>query len=178
MNRRTLIATLGIGLSASSLGCLEDPAGQSNDGDEPTDSDESNDDESSDDESNDDSETTLPTELVETEFITDGVSNVPDVDEPPTIRVEPSDATAIVEGTISYSSSTCGEAFLDRAEYGPETGSANVRVAGRTQQDAGEVCTDDIVSQPYRVTLTFDAGVPESIEAIEAGNLEEFSVTY
>jgi len=82
-----------------------------------------------------------------------------------------------VEGTVSYSSSSCGEVALKRATYEPGGSAATVRVVGRRDPEAGEECTDDIAADSYRVELTFDMGVPDTVEVTEDGEFDEFVVT-
>ena len=172
MNRRTYLAGVAAASSTATLGCLDAPTADS---ESASDGDSENGD---DERGNGGEDARLPTELVESRLVTQGVGDVPDADEPPVIHVDESEATVIIEGTITYSSSTCGEVMLDRATYDPGSGAAHVRVAGRTDREEGEPCTDDVVTRSYRVALAFDRGVPETVEAVEAGNVEEFVVTY
>lgn len=169
MNRRTYLSGVVAASSTPTLGCLGAPT---SDSDGTTGSDEPD----NDDREHGDGDAAVPTELVASQLVTRGVGDVPDADEPPVIRVDEPEVT--VAGTITYSSSTCGEVVLDRATYEPDSGAARVRVAGRTDREAGEECTDDVVTRSYRVELAFDRGVPETVEAVEAGNIEEFVVTY
>lgn len=162
MNRRTLLAGTGIALSTSLGGCFDgSPVGGDGDGDGYGDG---------------PGDPSTPTELVDTTFTT-GIDGAPAADEPPTIAFDEASSTVTVEGTVSYTSSSCGEVVLDRATYDEADGSASVRVVGGIDREEGEECTDDIASDSYRVELTFDEGVPATVEAVEDSEFDEFVVT-
>ncbi|PAU85361.1 hypothetical protein CK500_01440 [Halorubrum salipaludis] len=159
MNRRTLLGGVGVAFASSLGGCLDGSVGDGDgsgggtggDGDRPT-------------------------ELRDATFTT-GIEGAPAADEPPRIAFDEAASRVTVEGTISYSSSSCGEVALDRATYDAAESAASVRVVGRRDAEAGEECTDDIAADSYRVELTFDGGVPETVEAVEDGEFDEFVVT-
>ncbi|WP_144924755.1 hypothetical protein [Halorubrum salsamenti] len=161
MNRRALLA--GAGIACASLGgCLDRSPSGGDDTGNGGDSGSGGSD--------------RPTELRDA-TITLGIDDAPAADEPPRIAFDEAASTVTVEGTISYSSSSCGEVALDRATYDAAEGAAAVRVISRRDPEAGEECTDDIAADSYRVGLTFDTGVPDTVEAVEDGEFDEFAVT-
>ncbi|MFP9192077.1 hypothetical protein [Natronosalvus vescus] len=176
MDRRSILSGVVIVLTTPLVGCLERPTEGANGDGTGTNGDGTGANGNGTD--TDDTDPARPTELQRSELTTVGdLSDVPSVDESPTITLEESTSPVTIEGTISYSSSSCGEVVLNWARYDSEDESASVRIIGRTDREAGQECTDDVVSQPYRVRLEFDEGVPASVEAIESGNLEEFTAT-
>ncbi|ELZ38025.1 hypothetical protein C471_11241 [Halorubrum saccharovorum DSM 1137] len=161
MNRRTLLAGAGIAVTSSLGGCLDGSLGDGtrDGGDEPASGDPDR-----------------PTELRDA-TITLGIDDAPAADEPPRVAFDEEASVVTVEGTVSYSSSSCGEVALKRATYEPGGSAATVRVVGRRDPEAGEECTDDIAADSYRVELTFDMGVPDTVEVTEDGEFDEFVVT-
>jgi len=164
MNRRTLLRGAGIGVTAALGGCLDGSLGNGGGGDEGGGTDPGD-----------------PGELRDATIAigadTAGIDDPPAADEPPRIAFDEAASRVTVAGTISYSSSSCGAVALDRAAYDAAEGTAAVRVIGGRDPEAGEECTDDITADSYRVTLTFDAGVPATVEAVEDGEFDEFVVT-
>ncbi|OIB57101.1 hypothetical protein [Natrialba sp. SSL1] len=111
----------------------------------------------------------------------DESEEVPDTDEPPTTSFDEAESTAQLVGTVSYASTTCGDISLSSAQYDADEAMCTVRVVGtRNAPSTEQECTADIAVGSYRVTLEFDDGVPERIEAIESGpdGTQETEETY
>ncbi|WP_254864535.1 hypothetical protein [Halovivax gelatinilyticus] len=152
MHRRSLLATVGLTVVGTLAGCLESTP-LSGDPEPPDD-------------------------LVEETFesITPDES-VPASDEPPTIAFVEDDSRVVIEGSLTYSSSSCGGVDPGETSYDAVDGTVTTSVAAYYDHPSGTDCTADEVTTGYRLTLAFDDGVPETVEMTEDGTMGTFDVT-
>ncbi len=152
MDRRAFLATAVAGTSVSLGGCLEDsPHASAAD---------------------------PPDEVVDEEFASISLEDaVAAVDEPPVITFREVDSQVAIEGSLTYSSSSCGGIELGETDYVADDGTLTTSVAGYYEQPSGTDCTADEVNTAYRLTLTFDDGLPSLVEVTEDGNMGTFEVT-
>ena len=123
-------------------------------------------------------EPSRPTELIDVHLEGMDRTAAPALDDPPRISVVADAALVLVEGTLSYGSSTCGGYDLEAAAYDADDASFRVLLEDYHEQEAGEDCTADEVTTSYRVRAVFDDGVPASVTAIEDDNLDVRESTY
>lgn len=82
----------------------------------------------------------------------------------PTVRfAAPNGVT--VAGALRYGSSSCDRIALDDVTL--DGGTLRVRVRSASVRDEPEACTDDLAAADYRVTVTLDGGLPETVAVTE-----------
>lgn len=102
---------------------------------------------------------TRPTEVVAVDFETDVDTDASWGDDP-IVTADREDATVVVEGVGEYG---CGGLGHEPVAYDAE--SATLRVAVEQDSAGASNCDDDLAAESYRLTVTFDEGVPARIEA-------------
>jgi hypothetical protein len=194
MDRRDLLARLGVGLGSVSLGgCLAQSddavggAGETTDGTTADDATETTTDEkTADDTTRETTETrettdattaeggaTARPELVETQFqLTDAGCGEPEGDA--SVRLRADASSVAVTGTIP-GSNKCYVAQLADASYDSETGAFVVTVAS-VQKEGADMCAQCITQIDYEATFTFDGDLPGTVKIVHAAMGESATV--
>ena len=152
MDRRRMLVVSGASLTAGVTGCL--------------------------DTLNDNTDTTenVPSEI--TNWVLDTNIEILEDDhdlisEEPEIEVNPENAVVTITG-VAQENSSC-DSVAATPSYDSETGVLSVEIFSERTRDGP--CLTEIYAQPYRLIITFDQGLPESIE-IEEGSSVEFKESY
>ncbi|WP_290811711.1 hypothetical protein [Halovivax sp.] len=83
----------------------------------------------------------------------------------------------MVEGRLTYSSSSCGGIELGRNDYDADEGRLTATIRWYYERPSDADCTADEVTRAYRATFPFDDGTPEAVAVTEDGNTGTFEET-
>lgn len=148
MQRRTYLTSIAAALAATA-GCTGGSPGNAT----PTES-----------ESPTESPSPTPSQPRITEYSLEGRENC---DEPGAADIAVDGQAVIVEGCI-VGKDGCQVPVLDSATYDPDADELLVRVTTEKRSDA-DACTQQLVDLPYRVTVTFENGLPETTRVVHDG---------
>ncbi len=94
------------------------------------------------------------------------------VDAAPTVSV--TEGTVTIRGTVRYGSSSCGTVSVAHAGYERSQERLDVLVVAADAQKTVGGCTDDLVDQGYRATVTVD----ERLRRVAVTEHHVFGETY
>ena len=156
MNRRTLLAGVAGGL-AITAGCVEDPdPGSGGTGGNASGN------------GVDVADAPIAGELVDWDLRLD--IDAEEIADSP--QVEFDHDTVSVTGRITYGSSTCKTVEATTVDYDADAARLDVvcedvETEDDSPDDEPRICTDDIASTSYELTVDFDDGIPETVRAVE-----------
>lgn len=87
--------------------------------------------------------------------------------DPPEINFISDNNRVIIVGKVSISGS-CNTAALKSVIYDAETDTVTVTISGTRREDAEPgTCGDSVGVEPYRVTITFEHDLPQTVVVVE-----------
>mgnify|MGYP006290711001 FL=1 len=101
----------------------------------------------------------------------------PAVTAPPRVTFLPNDRRIRIVGKLFVGSSSCDRAGLERATYDAAPDTFRVTVGSETKPGSGHGCTGDESADAYRVSVTFDEQLPETVAVEEAGDVSNRATT-
>jgi hypothetical protein len=101
----------------------------------------------------------------------------PEATAPSRVTFHPDESRVRIVGKLFVGSSSCDRAALERATYDGRADSLLVTVGSETKPGGGHGCTGDESADAYRVSVTFEERLPETVAVEEAGDVSTRETT-